>query len=390
MSIGYARGLRLCCQVVSGNDLLEVAIAHQRDALLITEAERVDPVGRRILFVNPAFTRMTGWSSEEAIGKTPDLTVGELTDRDTMRRIVAAIDARRPIREDILKYRKDGTTLWVEIDIAPVFDEGERCQYFVSMMRDITERKLQQELLAAQTAELERTSRQRSQFLANLSHELRTPLNVIVGMSTMLLENVYGPLEDRAAHTVRRIEDNGQSMVALIDEFLDVARIESGRLPVSAKAFAVRELIDEVMGELQPMAANLAYTAAGSATLVVRTDRQKVKQIVTNLVMNALKFTSYGSVHVATAEHGERFTISVVDTGVGIAKESQARVFEQFWQVGAAVSRSHGGAGLGLFIARQLASLLGGGISLESEPGHGSTFTLDLPRELVLSTDAGE
>jgi PAS domain S-box-containing protein len=367
-----------------GADLLRIAVAHQRDAVLITEAERIDPAGRRILFVNPAFTLMTGWSAEEAIGKTPDLTVGELTDRGAMKRIVAAIDARRPIREEIQKYRKDGSTLWVEIDLAPVWDGEGRCRYFVSVMRDITEKKLQAERLAAQALELERVAQQRLQFLANLAHELRTPLNVIVGNASMLSEGMLGSLTDKAMRAVDRIAGNGNTLVSLINELLEVARTSAGKMPVTREQFDVTEVVAEVVAELQPMARDLSVSSRGPVPLVASTDRQKVKQIVSNLVSNAIKFTPQGSVHVEVVDHGAHIATSVIDTGVGIAKENHERVFEDFWQVRSAISRSHGGAGLGLPISRGLATLLGGELTFESAVGAGSTFTLRFPRELVV------
>jgi PAS domain S-box-containing protein len=368
-----------------GADLLRIAVAHQRDAVLITEADRVDPAGRRILFVNPAFTLLTGWSADEAIGRTPDLTVGPLTDRSTMQRIVAAIDAHQPIREEILKYRKDGSTLWVEIDLAPVWDEEHRCRYFVSVMRDITEKKMQSERLAAQAMELERVAQQRSQFLANLAHELRTPLNAIVGNASILAEGIFGPLNEQTAKAVGRIAGNGRTLVALINELLDVARMSAGKMPVTRERFDVTAVVAEVVAELQPMAPDLAVSSRGPVPLFASTDRQKVKQIVSNLVSNAIKFTAQGSVHVEVSEHGDQIATRVIDTGVGIANENHERVFEDFWQVGGAVSRSHGGAGLGLPIARRLATLLGGDLTFVSAVGSGSTFTLRFPRELVLA-----
>ena len=368
-------------------DLLRIAVNHQRDAVIITEAERVDTAGRRIVFANAAFTTMFGWSNEEVIGRTPDLTIGALSDRGAIHRIVAAIDTKRPVREEILKYRKDGTTLWVEIDIAPIRDAAGQCTNFVSVMRDITEKKLQNDLLGTQAAELKRAAAQRTQFLGNLSHELRTPLNAIVGNASALLEGVWGAPDLRHHKALHRILGNGQTLVALIEELVDVARIESGRIPVTLQPFAVRELVEDLLVRLQPLAGDLSLSAEGPSTLVMRGDRQKVNQILSNLVSNALKFTPHGSVKVVIAEHGGEISFDVVDTGIGISPENHERVFEEFWQAGAAVSRSHGGAGLGLYIARRLARLLGGDLVLASAPGRGSTFTLRLPCAVAVNRD---
>jgi PAS domain S-box-containing protein len=364
------------------DELLRAAVAHQRDAVLITEADRVAPVGRRIVFVNPAFTALTGFSSDEAVGQTPDLTIGRDSGRQAIRNIQAAIETKQPVRQEILKYRKDGSTFWAELDIAPVVEPSGHCRYFVCVMRDISEKKRDQELLERQAVKLEEASRAKSQFLANVSHELRTPLNAIISYTSNILEGVYGELADQQLKALRRLESNGRHLLTLINEVLDLSRIESGQMPLHASTFALDALVAEVLAELEPLISRseLSVTSRLSSLPPLRSDRQKVKQILLNLLSNAIKFTKKGWVRIETGESEQMIAISVSDSGVGIALQNQQKVFEDFWQVDSSPSRAQGGTGLGLSICRRLATLLNGRIVLKSAPGEGSSFTLLLPR----------
>jgi signal transduction histidine kinase len=242
----------------------------------------------------------------------------------------------------------------------------------------------QNELLRRQHIELEQASALKSQFLANMSHEFRTPLNAILGYTHMLLNNVTGQVTDAQRKSLTRIDSNSRHLLALINDILDITRIEAGRMPLNATSFGIGELFDEVQAELEPIIkrSNLAVsTRVRGAVPTLRTDRQKVKQIVLNLLSNALKFTPSGSVTL-TASYDSRarqVAVAVRDTGVGIPREDQAKVFEDFRQLDSSPARGYGGTGLGLSICRRLANILGGSIELASEAGKGSTFTLRLP-----------
>ncbi|HWK08730.1 MAG TPA: ATP-binding protein [Vicinamibacterales bacterium] len=242
----------------------------------------------------------------------------------------------------------------------------------------------QNELLRRQHIELEQASALKSQFLANMSHEFRTPLNAILGYTHMLLNNVTGQVTDPQRKSLTRIDSNSRHLLALINDILDITRIEAGRMPLNATTFGVKELFDEVQAELEPIIkrSNLSVTAKLRGSVpAVRSDRQKVKQIVLNLLSNALKFTPAGSVTM-TASYDPRakeITIAVRDTGVGIPQQDQAKVFEDFRQLDSSPARGYGGTGLGLSICRRLANILGGTIELDSTVNKGSTFTLRLP-----------
>jgi PAS domain S-box-containing protein len=361
-------------------ELLHVAVAHQADAVLITEADRVDPGGRRIVYVNPAFTVLTGFSAGEAIGRTPDLTIGEKSDREAIRKIQVGIESKSGVRQELLKYRKDGSTFWAELDIAPVIEADGRCHFFVCVMRDISDKMRDRELLERQARELEQASAKKSQFLASVSHELRTPLNAIVSYSSVLLEGVYGALTEPQSKAMQRLDSNARHLLALINEVLDLSRIESGYMPVQVARFSLAQVVTELLADLTPIIerSGLDVTSAIPAELPpLESDRQKVKQILLNLVNNAIKFTPEGSVRILVAQSAGTTFITVADSGVGISADQHARVFDPFWQVEGPPT---GGSGLGLAICRRLATLLGGKITLESAPGQGAAFTLHLPQ----------
>jgi signal transduction histidine kinase len=242
----------------------------------------------------------------------------------------------------------------------------------------------QNELLRRQAIELEQASALKSQFLANMSHEFRTPLNAMLGYTSMLLQGVGGPVSAPVKRQLGRIESNGRHLLTIINEILDISRIEAGRMPLQMSKLRVPELIAEVKAELEPIIirSKLAVTldlAKDIPPLV--TDRQKVKQIVLNLLSNALKFTHQGTVKI-TARYSKKdrsASLSVADTGIGIAPSDLDRIFEDFRQLDNSPTRAYGGTGLGLAICRRLAQMLDGRISVHSELGKGSTFTLTLP-----------
>ena len=245
----------------------------------------------------------------------------------------------------------------------------------------------QNELLRRQHIALEQASALKSQVLANMSHEFRTPLNAILGYTHMLLNGVTGPVSDHQRKSLSRIDSNSRHLLALINDILDITRIEAGRMPLNLSTFDIPELVHEVMAELEPIIkrSSLAVSARMSRNLrPLKSDRQKVKQVVLNLLSNALKFTPSGSVTIAASydRDGKIVAISVHDTGVGIPREDQAKVFEDFRQLDTSPARGYGGTGLGLSICRRLAQMLGGSIELVSDPGRGSTFTLKLPARL--------
>jgi len=242
----------------------------------------------------------------------------------------------------------------------------------------------QNELLRRQAIELEQASALKSQFLANMSHEFRTPLNAMLGYTSMLLQGVGGDLEPPVKRQLGRIESNGRHLLTIINEILDISRIEAGRMPLQLSTVKIPELVGEVKAELEPIIirSKLNITLDLPKDLrPITSDRQKVKQILLNLLSNALKFTHHGGVTIAARHHVKErtMTLSVTDTGIGIAPADQERVFEDFRQLDNSPTRPYGGTGLGLSICRRLAQMIDGEITVQSQVGKGSTFMLTLP-----------
>ncbi|HEX2252178.1 MAG TPA: ATP-binding protein [Thermoanaerobaculia bacterium] len=246
-----------------------------------------------------------------------------------------------------------------------------------------TELAEQNELLRRQALELAEASRLKDQFLANVSHELRTPLNAVLGYTSLLLKGVFGEISDVQRQRLDRVESNGRHLLAIINDLLDIARIEAGKMPLDLERFDLKSLVEEVLAEVEPLVDEDAVELRRrlEADLPkVESDRQKIKQILINLLSNALKFTPEGWVEVRVERvegDDETLRIAVADTGIGISDDHQKTIFEAFRQSGG-FARKHG-TGLGLSICKRLAAVLGGDIMLDSRLAEGSVFTLLLP-----------
>jgi len=290
---------------------------------------------------------------------------------------------------------EQGELMWVVTILHDLTETIEKARLFEQLKEASAEleRKVQEatgelaeqnELLRRQHIALEQASALKSQFLANMSHEFRTPLNAILGYTHMLLNGVSGAVSDPQRKSLTRIDSNSQHLLALINDILDITRIEAGRMPLTLSSFKIPALVDEVMSELEPIIrrSNLMVRSIMPRSLpALRSDRQKVKQIVLNLLSNALKFTPVGSVTIKASydARARSVDIAVADTGVGIAEADRMKVFEDFRQLDSSPARGYGGTGLGLSICRRLSQMLDGTIDLESKVGKGSTFTLRLP-----------
>jgi signal transduction histidine kinase len=273
-----------------------------------------------------------------------------------------------------------------ELERARLFEELKNASAELEQkVREATAELVRQnELLRRSHIALEQASALKSQFLANMSHEFRTPLNAILGYTSMLLKGISGELSPHQRRNLERIDSNSQHLLSIINDILDITRIEAGKMPLTVAEFPMAELIREVLAEVEPLIARSKLTMTtevDSALPPLRSDRQKVKQIVINLLTNALKFTPQGGVTVTAVGEAERgrVAIAVADTGIGISPKDQEVIFEDFRQADDSPTRQYTGAGLGLAICRRLASMLGGELTVRSGVGEGSTFTLRLP-----------
>jgi signal transduction histidine kinase len=230
--------------------------------------------------------------------------------------------------------------------------------------------------------ELEAASRHKSEFLANMSHELRTPLNAVLGYAELIQDGIYGDPPEKMHEVLERIQQNGRHLLGLINDVLDLSKIEAGQLTLSPVDYSMRELVLDVVSATEALAAEkkLALEIDVPADLPPgRGDERRLTQVLLNLVSNAIKFTEAGAVSIRAKVEDGSFLVAVTDTGVGIAEGDRERIFEEFQQVDSSSTRKKGGTGLGLAIARRIVELHGGRIWVESTPGQGSTFAFILP-----------
>ncbi len=232
---------------------------------------------------------------------------------------------------------------------------------------------------------LEEASRHKSQFLANMSHELRTPLNAILGFSELLLDGIYGEPPQKMRSAVERIQRNGRHLLGLINDVLDLSKIEAGQLRLSLADYSVEELVNGVYTSVESLAAekNLGLRIAVPPGLPpARGDERRLAQALFNLVGNAIKFTDEGEVRIEVEAKGDSYIFSVRDTGPGVDEADQTQIFQEFQQVDSSITREKGGAGLGLAIVKRIVEMHGGRIWIESRLGHGATLSFLVPARL--------
>ena len=343
----------------------------------------------RITWVNDAFTRTTGYPQDEVIGRTPgDLLNGPDTNPETIDAIAEAIRDGRPFRGEILNMTRDGRRIWIETNLVPVLDADGQVEMTVAIERDVTAARAYARKMAEARRAAEEAAQTKADFLATMSHEIRTPMNGVIGMSDMLAETDLSPDQRLYNDTIR---SSAQLLLKIINDILDLSKLDAGKMQLSPVVFDLRACLDDTRRLLEPQALakglKLVLEFDPSVPARARLDDGRLRQILINLIGNAIKFTEKGSVTVAlkvAAASGRRMLHVVVsDTGIGISPEKLDRVFEPFSQADAATTRRFGGTGLGLTISRMMIEAMGGNISVASSPGQGSSFTVTLPVEIV-------
>jgi signal transduction histidine kinase len=290
--------------------------------------------------------------------------------------------------DDEVLWRADGTSFPAEYWSYPVKSGDEIVGSAVTFV-DIIERKRAEESMRWLNKKLEEASRHKSEFLANLSHELRTPLNAVLGASELLAEGLFGQLNEKQTEYVQDIHESGTHLLSLINDVLDLSKVEAGKLDLQLSHFDVRSLMESSAVIVRERAAGKSIefnVVPPPEEVVVEADERKIKQIVYNLLSNAVKFTpENGRVVFSAHRDGAEVVLVVEDNGPGVAAEFRERIFEEFFQT----SSDQEGTGLGLPLAKRLVELHGGRIWLESEEGQGSRFSFAIPIECAAETRSG-
>ncbi len=349
------------------------------DAIVI-----VNGTGRIVLF-NAQARAMFGYKPEQVIGEPIERLLPQRLRSDHLAQRTGYLGAPRMRSmgegRELHGLRADGEEFPVEISLSPIDTDAGRL--VMSAIRDISERKRIERTLQEKNEELERASRAKDRFLATMSHELRTPLNAIIGFAGLMLLKLPGPLTPDQERQLGLVQSSGRHLLSLINDLLDLAKIESGRVELQLDAVDCATAIDEVVQTLRPTADAKGLwlrVAPSDVRPIVRADPRALRQILINLTGNALKFTDAGGVDIRLEADNGQVRVAVRDTGIGISAADQARLFEAFSQVGESAARKAEGTGLGLHLSTKLAGLMGGRLVVRSEPGRGSEFTLHLER----------
>jgi len=362
----------------------------------------------RITIFNPGAERMLGYTSEEIIGQFSDIF--HLDSEVKQRAVELSEELGRPVlgfdtfvalaklggyaEKEWTYVRKDGSQLMVDSAVTATYDTTGEITGYLGVALDITQRKRAEEALRLAKSVAEAANQTKSEFLTNMSHELRTPLNSVIGFSNIILRNAETRLEPKEITYLERIQANGKHLLELINDILDLSKVEAGGMDLEIVSLNVGDLVRELLGQVESQVSEKPVRLENDIPpelVEIQTDPGKLKQILLNLLSNAIKFTAEGSVTVKILAHPETLrptSIQVIDSGIGIPEGRIKNIFDEFEQVDSSTQRKYGGTGLGLSISQALCELMGYTLSVTSELTKGSMFTISIPAEdLRLSSE---
>ncbi len=366
------------CMLTAHTRKLSTVVEQTPDMVMITDRAGV------IEYVNPAFEATTGYNRDDAVGKKPSLIKsgkhGETFYRDLWQSILDGHD----FRYVFINKKKTGELFYTQQTITPLRDPDGEIRHFVSTAKDVTDQiKSEEEAKKAlqQKLEAEALNRAKTKFFSSMTHELRTPLNAIIGFGDLLFEEIQDDGNTKYLGQLDIMIKAGHHLLSIINNVLDMAKVETGKMELYCEQFDVGELVMEVQRAIAPLLQkhnNQIVVDCQADMRPMHSDRTKIKQVLFNLLSNATKFTQDGTITLRAKPDGDDVIFEVADTGIGMTKEQAAKLFQDYTQADAKISRDYGGTGLGLVISKRFCEMMEGSVSVASEQGKGTTFTVRL------------
>lgn len=377
--VGIGRDITELKKAESQIKILTKSVEQSPSAIVITDIKGV------IEYVNPKFTEVTGYTSKEAIGNNPRILKSGLMAVDVYKQLWSTLLAGEIWKGELINRKKNGELFWEWVTMASVKNDNGITTNYLAIKEDISQRKQMESDLIAAKEKAEESDRLKSAFLANMSHEIRTPLNSIIGFSELLADVFFD--EEQKTEFIQHIIDNGNHLLSIISDIMDISKLESGEVKIYKKPIHARKFLSAIHKQFDIQFDGLERKLELSLPemdedVVISADPDRLNQIFNNLMNNAIKFTPHGSVQIGYQLLDHMVQFFVKDTGIGIATEFHDKIFERFRQVEISKARNYGGNGLGLAITKNLVELMGGRIWLESQSEKGSTFNFTLPVEI--------
>ncbi|WP_342305166.1 PAS domain S-box protein [Methanolobus sp. ZRKC5] len=341
-----------------------------------------------VTYINQAVEDIFGYTVEEWLSN-PDSWESSICPED-IGKVLSKYEQMKVILENgVIEYRiirKDGTIRWVEDHVSWLVDREANAVSVNGILHDVTKRKEAEIALINAKNTAESANKIKSEFIANMNHELRTPLNSIIGFSDFLLENRIGSLNEKQSKYISNVSNSGKHLLNVINDILDISKIEAGKMELQHKKFSIRETLDDVEAIVSLLAEkkNICLSTSLEANdLYIKADKLKLTQVLFNLVSNAIKFTdNEGSVVVDVQDKGNSVSFLISDTGIGISKNQYEKVFEPFTQVDYSTTRLYGGTGLGLTLVKKFVEMHDGEVWIKSELGEGTTIGFSIPSNI--------
>lgn len=359
----------------------EDIIKSANDIVIVTEAFPLDDPGPRIVYVNEAFTKLTGYLLDEVVGKTPRILQGKDSSPEARAEIRKALERQEPFRTTIVNYSKSGKKYWLDINIIPLRDEQGKVTHFAAIERDLTEIKQVEEEIREKNRQLQELNETKNKFLGIASHDLRNPLYLIRSFSEIMKEETVGPVTDKQKELLEKIFNSSDYMKSLLENLLDISKIESGKIDLDMKLQDLNRVV-QTQFELNQLLAEkkqIRLETSLSEIPQVKFDESAIVQVMGNFIGNAIKFSPPDTRVQIVTEAREGFVrFSVRDEGPGLSPEDQKLLFGEFQTLTSKPTGGEKSTGLGLAIVKKIISLHGGKVGVESRLGEGSEFYFDL------------